>query len=97
MKHTQLPWVIKKYKSDTDIETKTGLSICGLFAISQQPVEANAEFIVRACNNFEALLNTAKGLLADALDRNECHDEDTGLWFRDWKALSDVIDKCEGR
>ena len=37
------------------------------------------------------LLEAAEGLLTDALDRGECHDEDTGEMFDDWKALEQAI------
>uniref|UniRef100_A0A6M3LCH1 Uncharacterized protein n=2 Tax=viral metagenome TaxID=1070528 RepID=A0A6M3LCH1_9ZZZZ len=60
----------------------------------------NTEFIVNACNNyynFMELLNVAKMMLADAHDRDECYDEITEEMFDDFKALTDAIDKCEGR
>jgi len=43
------------------------------------------------------LLVAAKALLANALDRDECHDEETGEMFDDWKALQDAINKAEGK
>ena len=60
----------------------------------------NTEFIVNACNNYYnlmELLNVAKSMLADAHDREECYDEITGEMFDDFRALTEAIDKCEGR
>jgi len=43
------------------------------------------------------LLNVAKTMLADTMDREECYDEITGEMFDDFQALTEAIDKCEGR
>jgi len=60
----------------------------------------HTEFICRACNNYDnfiELLEAANNILTDALDRDECHDENTGEVFDDWGELMEAIDKCEGR
>ena len=105
MTHSNLPWEVKKHDGQGspplfDVVTKTGLPICGAFSMSKQPVEENAEFIVAACNNYDnfmELLSVAKSMLTDAMDRDECYDEITGEMFDDFKALTEAIDKCEGR
>ena len=108
MKHTSLPW---KYTYDNDtghddegfwefFTIMNDATIPGDEGIGRVERSGDAEFICRACNNyynFEALLDTIKSLLADALDRDECHNEDTGEVFGDWGALMEAIDKCEGR
>jgi len=43
------------------------------------------------------LLAAAKLLLQDAMDRDECYDEETGEMFDDWKELSAAIDEAEGK
>ena len=108
MKHSQLPWKIDEAEDlafgiVTDNEDR--FSICTMDPEARpydqsKEVKANAELIVRACNsydNFEALLDAAKILLTNAIDRGECHDEDTCDMFDDWRELVDAIDKCERR
>ena len=76
------------------IDEETGDSIAVTYN------KKDAEFICRACNgydNFIELLNVAKQMLADAHDRDECYDEITGEMFDDFRALTEAIDKCEGR
>lgn len=43
------------------------------------------------------LLEAAKLLLQDAMDRDECYDEITGEMFDDWKELSAAIDAAEAK
>ena len=76
------------------IDEETGDNIAVIYD------KKHTEFICRACNNYDnfmELLETANILLADALDRNECHDEETGIIFDDWGELVAAIDKCERR
>ena len=108
MNHAKLPW---KYTYDCDtgeedeyfvefFTLQNDSTIPGDEGIGRTEKSEDAEFICRACNNyynFMELLNVAKSLLADAHDREECYDEETGEIFDDFKALSDAINKCEGR
>ena len=108
MKHTQLPW---KYTYDNDTGNKdeyfiefftlqNDATIPGDEGIGRIEKSEDAEFIVAACNNYDnfmELLNVTKSMLADAMDRDECYDEITEEMFDDFKALTEAINKCEGR
>jgi hypothetical protein len=52
MEHTKLPWKISEDEND-DV-----FGICAMFA--DESAEANAEFIVRACNSHYELLEALK-------------------------------------
>ena len=108
MKHTELPWKYT-YDNDTGINDEgfwefftimNDATIPGDEGIGRTERSEDAEFICRACNNyynFMELLSVAKMFLADAHDRDECYNEDTEEMFDDFKALTEAIDKCEGR
>jgi len=106
MKHTQLPWHIEhligrdEETVEVNICTEDGYWVLTCGDEGEPNAEENAEFIVTACNNyhnFMELLDATKMFLAGAHDRDECYDEITGEMFDDFKALTDAIDKCEGR
>lgn len=76
MKHTELPWILINEKYNVYIEVKnndypkypelkeklllTGVSLtCGNHP-RQKEAEANAEFIVKACNNHAKLVEACK-------------------------------------
>ena len=108
MKHAKLPWKYT-YDCDTGINDESfwefftimnDATIPGDEGIGRTEKSEDAEFICRACNNyynFMELLEAANTLLANALDRNECHDEETGIIFDNWRELVAAIDKCEKR
>jgi len=105
MKHTQLPWHIENLIGLNDVPevcivNKKKIWIASTGEADNKQAKDDAEFIITACNNyynFIELLRTAENLLADALDREECHNEDTGEMYDDWQALSNAIDKCKRR
>jgi len=62
--HTPTPWKVG-FKNPQTIESETGKDIaaCGAYRLSLKEAEANADFIVRAVNSHEALLEAAKQAL----------------------------------
>jgi len=72
MKHTPLPWFIAKPKlagpkaeNDRLIHTTEGKHIAEVFQYQSHqdqdgPAEANAEFIIRACNSYYDLVEVCK-------------------------------------
>jgi len=108
MKYTELPWKYT-YNNDTGNNDEGFWEFFTITNDATIPEDegigrierlGDAEFICRACNNYDnfmELLNVAKSMLADAHDRDECYDEITEEMFDDFKALTEAIDKCEGR
>ena len=72
-KHTPTPWAIEKYcvwAGDKYVAaTQTG--------INEEEQQANATFIVKACNNYETLLTAAKKAL-EFMERVEATEWDDG-------------------
>lgn len=81
MNHTPLPWAVNykgsigHIKSIAETKKETGKypltpTVCRFKelagVISKENAEANAEFIVRACNNHYKLLEALKDLMIDA-------------------------------
>ena len=63
MEHTALPWEIgKSYTDDIAIRELSPDNECvaDVLCLSDGEQEANAEFIVRACNSYEALVEACK-------------------------------------
>jgi len=88
-KHTPGPWYTTTRSSDSQ-----GL-ICSEvdgrnIAVSYNPRDAD---LIAAAPD---LLSAAETLLTDALDRDECHDEETGEMYDDWAALDEAIRKAKG-
>lgn len=90
MKHTKLPWHV----GDVDAETlqiniigepQYGFYVCGVIA-GVESQEANAEFIVRACNSYYDMLAVCKDVRG-FLKRSGY----------DTKLVDDAIAKAEGR
>ena len=76
MEHTATPWILRKkpYPTENDkhwIDDKKGIPIANVFDYD----EANAEFIVRAVNSFDGLVEACKGAIA-ALSQNKTFPED---------------------
>lgn len=101
--HTPAPWVavpVKgSYKRPVLIQSGTKLvaSVNGTQLEPEQPsigeAEANAEFIVRACNAHADLLEAAKDTL-EALELNrDIHGDIYGSWMN---ALRAAISKAQG-
>lgn len=99
MEHTPTPWrVTCAYPDETDnvkvktngcIAIKSGVRAIGLFGHeSRDEANANAAFIVRACNCHDELVATLK-LCQEML---EMHGE-TYLW----RKVSDILAKAEGK
>ena len=81
---------MKWYTSNTDtqgliIDECTGRTVAVSYDKKDAPLIAAAP----------DLLEAAETLLMDAIDRNECFDEDTGNMFDDWKALDEAINKAK--
>lgn len=104
MGHTPGLWRIGKNGSEVISDFKENLSVRGAYEdgcveyyggylIGESISKCNLSLISAAPD----LLEAAKNLLVNALDREECHDEETGEMFDDWKALQDAITKAEGR
>ena len=61
-KHTPLPWVIDSEWAHT-ITTPGGMTIAKAES-NREEWQANAEYIVRACNSYPDLLDACKAVLA---------------------------------
>jgi len=59
-KHTPTPWYIWEHGTDTDPSCKIFAEKAGIVQTIGGNDEANAQFIVRACNNFDDLLEALK-------------------------------------
>jgi hypothetical protein len=103
---TTLPWRVDKIQKPKDRIEIWGarhgsFGMCEMVAevidIEAQSVRdgrANAEYIVRACNNFHELLAALKGLSA----RHEGWEQGMGACVCSWHvAARAAIDKAEGR
>lgn len=55
---------------------------------------SDLNYVKLVCERMERLLDAAKTLLIDALDRGECHNEETGEMYADWKALYDAVEEA---
>lgn len=62
-KHASTPWETEISPEKTQVRAQNGYFICDVQTHDKEEEEANAKFIVRACNNYEDLLKALKGLL----------------------------------
>lgn len=66
MKHSPLPWKIDKGDELWILSSEESECVEGGYIPVAQPIEEyDAEFIVEACNNYEALENNHQNLLAE--------------------------------
>lgn len=63
-KHTTTPWKVILCHTGYEVIDRDNRSVFNRSNPHEQ--EANAQFIVRACNNFDALLEVCKKALRDA-------------------------------
>lgn len=102
MAYTPGPWIIGKNGGEVISSFKEGLSIGGAYddgaigyyggyLIGESISKCNLPLISAAPD----LLEAAKHLIEDAIDRGECFDEETGEMYEDWKALQQAINKAE--
>jgi len=73
-KHTPLPWEVNTDTPPFFLKFRHATKHIGTArndALSNDEAQANAEFIVRACNNHYKLLNALKELVYDIRDWND--------------------------
>ena len=75
IKHSPLPWKVHKYPGH--VVTEEGRVVAGCMGYQTNVVQgadetniANAEFIVRAVNNYEALVEALEALLEAAIQND---------------------------
>ena len=98
-KHTTIPWEVEK----TELSLKRILAFSGKtpFGIAKDVNEANARFIVTACNCHDDLLGALKEYVkvVGGIHENECPQDDTCSCK--WKYINDKVNqavaKAEGR
>ena len=100
VKHTPLPWRVEtKAITHPDIGDVAVVYMINNADESVYEQEANAKFIVRACNSHYELLEACKE--AYELVKNECEAHDKGDISRGdftlLEELEDVIAKAEGK
>ena len=98
-KHTELPW---HYQNDSDaythiIRDKSGSRIIAHFKQDASGLqEANAAFIVKACNEHEKLLQVVKWSYSRLLLLGQYEGRETEGGQKELAALRDVIATAEG-
>ena len=92
--HSPLPWkmiFIDKGKLGW-VEDSEGEIVVGLGSFHhQQPDEVDAQFVIQACNNFEALLDACKWICERIRIQSKCSDT------RETDYLRSIIAKAEAK
>lgn len=101
IKHTPLPYKRQGYHVVRTIGGENSNIVAMTYGLSQAEAEANAEFIVRACNSHYELLAKAHKLvrhIEDRLKADDKKDVEFTSWLQSELSLAkSAINKAEGK